>query len=239
MKKFMSLIACGVVAAACTLYAQPKLEIEGGTTHDWGTISFKESPLKADIKLKNVGTEPLSLNDPKPSCGCTTAPLENKELKPGESTVMHVTLNAYTAGPVTKSITITSNDPNNSSVVMYLKANIERALNIAPSYLSFNNLETGKEQSVSVKVVNSSKQDVTLSDFTATNGAHVNFTKPVVVKAGGEVELTATAKPDKVGYYNTTVSMKTNHPDFPVLEVQGYGNVMEPQQSKVFNSGSK
>lgn len=239
MRKFMSLIAFGVVATACSLYAQPKLEIEGGTTHDWGTISFKESPLKADIKLKNTGNEVLTLNDPKPSCGCTTAPLEQKELKPGESTVMHVSLNAYHAGPITKSITISSNDPANGSVVMYLKANIEKALNIAPTYLSFNGLEVGKEQTVTVKIQNSSKQDVTLSDFSASNGARVNLSKPVVVKAGGDIELTATAKPDKVGYYNTMVSMKTNHPDFPILEVQGYGNVMEPAQSKVFNSSNK
>lgn len=239
MRKFMLMAACGFVALSGTLLAQPKLEVVGGTTHDWGTVSFKESPLKADITLKNAGTELLKLNDPKPSCGCTSAPLETKELKPGESTVMHITLNASNAGPITKSITITSNDPASGTTVMYLKANIEKALQAAPSYLSFNNLEVGKEQSVTVKITNSSSKDVTLSDFNSTNGATINFKKPVVVKAGGSVDLVATAKADKVGYYNTIVTMKTSHPDFPVLEVQGYGNVMEPTQSKVMSSGNK
>lgn len=239
MRTFLSMVACGVVALSGTLLAQPKLEIVGGNTHDWGTVSFKESPLKANITLKNVGTELLKLNDPKPSCGCTTAPLETKDLKPGESTVMHITLNTYNAGPVTKSVTITSNDPANGTAVMYLKANVEKALQAVPSYLSFNNLEVGKEQSVTIKIMNSSTKDVTLSDFSSTNGTTINFTKPVVVKAGGSVDLVAKAKADKVGYFNTLVSMKTSHPDFPVLEVQGYGNVMEPAQSKVMNAGNK
>lgn len=241
MKTLLSLAACGVMAFSCTLSAQPKLEIVQtdhlkGETYDWGTISFKQSPLKADVTLKNAGTEKLTLNDPKPTCGCTTAPLEKKELAPGESTVMHITLNVSHAGPVTKSISLTSNDPTSGTKIMYLKANIERALNISPSYLSFNELEVGKESSVMVKISNSSKEDVTVSEFTASNGATVDLKKPVVIKAGGEVSLTAFAKPDKVGYYNTTVTMKTSHPDFPVLEVQGYGNVMEPKQSKVFTS---
>ncbi len=241
MKTLLSLAAFGVMAFSCTLSAQPKLEIVEndhlkGETYDWGTISFKQSPLKADITLKNSGTEKLTLNDPKPTCGCTTAPLEKKELAPGESTTMHVTLNVSHAGPVTKSISLTSNDPNSATKIMYLKANIERALNLSPSYLSFSDLEVGKESTVTVKVVNSSKEDVTISDFSASNGAKINLDKPVVIKAGGEVSLTASAKPDKVGYYNTTVTMKTTHPDFPTLEVQGYGNVMEPKQSKVFNT---
>lgn len=243
MKTLLSLAACGMIAISCTLHAQPKLEIIQndhlkGETYDWGTVSFKQSPLKADITIKNAGTEKLTLNDPKPTCGCTTAPLEKKELAPGESTVMHVTLNVSNAGPVTKSISLTSNDPTSATKIVYLKATVERALSAQPTYLSFSELEVGKEATASVKIMNASKQDVTLSEFTASNGAKINLDKPVVVKAGSDVTITATVKPDKIGYLNTIVSMKTTHPDFPTLEVQGFGNVMEPKQSKVFNTQS-
>ncbi len=233
MKRFTTLAVCTFMAAATSLFAQPKLEIEGGTTKDWGTVSFKQTPLKADLVLKNTGTELLTLNDPKPGCGCTTAPLEKKELKPGESTVMHVTLNVSSNGPVTKTISVTSNDPAQAAMTVYLKANIERALSLAPAYLAFNTLEVGKTTTAKLMITNLSKQDVTLSDIDATNGLKLNLSGSVVIKAGGSVEVEGTVTPDKAGYFNSNVSMKTTHPDFPVLEFQSYGNVGLPQESKV------
>lgn len=234
MKRFLSLATCTFFAVAVSVFAQPKLEVVGGTTHDWGTVSIKKSPLKADIVLKNTGTETLKLNDPKPSCGCTTAPLEKKELKPGESTTMHITLNVSHEGPVTKSVTVSSNDPANATVPVYLKANVFSALSVTPSYLAFNELHVGKKATSKFVVKNSSDKAVTLSDFSATNGLKLNISKPVTIKAGGEAEIEAEVIPDKVGYFNALVTMKTTHPDFEKLEFQSYGNVTDGPKSQVF-----
>lgn len=235
MKRFLSLATCTFFAVAVSVFAQPKLEIVGGTTHDWGTVSIKKSPLKADIVLKNTGSEKLTLNDPKPSCGCTTAPLEKKELNPGESTTMHITLNVSHEGPVTKSVTVTSNDPKNPTVPLYLKANVFSALTVSPTYLAFNDLQVGKKVTSKVVVKNSSDKSITLSDFSATNGLKLRVGKSIVIKAGGEAEIEAEVTPDKVGYFNSTISMKTTHPDFEKLEFQSYGNVTEAAKSQVFD----
>jgi hypothetical protein len=235
MKRFLSLATCAFFAVAVSAFAQPKLEIIGGTTHDWGTVSIKKSPLKADIVLKNTGSEKLTLNDPKPSCGCTTAPLEKKELSPGESTTMHVTLNVSHEGPVTKSVTITSNDPKNPNVPLYLKANVFSALTVSPTYLAFNELQVGKKATSKVVIKNTSDKSITLSDFSATNGLKLRASKPIVLKAGTETEIEAEITPEKAGYFNSTVSIKTNHPDFEKLEFQSYGNVTVAPKSQVFD----
>ena len=101
------------VAAASMAIAQPKIEIVGGDTHDWGKVKAKDSPLKAVIKLKNVGNEILKITDVHPGCGCTkTAELDKKELKPGEIATTEISLNLGTlSGDVTKSVSISSNDP--------------------------------------------------------------------------------------------------------------------------------
>lgn len=234
MNRFLSVATCAFFAVATSVFAQPKLEVVGGTTHDWGTVSIKQSPLKAEIVLKNAGTELLTLSDPKPSCGCTTAPLESKELKPGESTTMHITLNVSHNGPVTKSVTVSSNDPATPSVAVTLKADVFSALQVNPSYIAFNNAEVGKKATAKVMVKNASDKDVTLSEFTATNNVVLSLDKPVVLKAGSEMEIEASVVPDKPGVINTAITVKTTHPDFGTLSIQGYGNVVEAPKSQVF-----
>ena len=59
MKRFlMSVAAFGLCATAAAI-AQPKLEIVGGTTYNWGNISPKTSPLETAIKIVNLGNEEL------------------------------------------------------------------------------------------------------------------------------------------------------------------------------------
>lgn len=235
MKRCFPMTVLTALVAVTTLWAQPKLEVVGGTTYNWGTVSFRQSPLKADIVLKNTGTDVLHLQNPQPGCGCTTAPLDDRELQPGEQTTMHVTLTLSGTGPISKSIALISDDPTARAVVVELKATIERALQLGPtSYLVFGDMEQGKPATATVTISNTSSSDITLSGFTATNGVELNYREPVVLGAGQSLELTATAVSSVVGYFNTTVAITTTHPDYPTLEFQGYGTVTEPKQSKVF-----
>lgn len=62
--------------------------------------------------FKNVGTEPLTIQEVKSSCGCTAALLSKKELKPGEEGELKVELNtANRSGKMSRNVTIISNDP--------------------------------------------------------------------------------------------------------------------------------
>ncbi|MBI3259067.1 MAG: DUF1573 domain-containing protein, partial [Ignavibacteriae bacterium] len=111
--KYVVYFAALFVAAASIAIAQPKIEIVGGDTHDWGKVKAKDSPLKAVVKLKNVGSELLKITEVHPGCGCTkTAELDKKELKPGEIATTEISLNLGTSsGQLTKTVAITSNDP--------------------------------------------------------------------------------------------------------------------------------
>ena len=104
-------------------FAQPKLEVIGGSTIDWGKVPASKGPLKANLKLKNIGNQPLKIADVKPGCGCTTAPLDKKYLKPGEIATVNVGLTpGSNAGELVKGLTITSNDPKVPVKAITLKA---------------------------------------------------------------------------------------------------------------------
>lgn len=103
----MKLITLTIFFISSIMYAQPKLEIVGGDTHDWGTVKVFESPLKTIITIKNTGNQPLRVFEVKPSCGCTTAPLDKDILNPGETAKIDIKLDLKgNVGAITKDVNI-------------------------------------------------------------------------------------------------------------------------------------
>ncbi len=218
------------------LLSQPKLEIVGGDVYDWKQVKPSDSPLKAKIKLKNIGDKTLEITEVKPGCGCTTAPLDKRVLEPGEIATLDVSLSITgNTGRVTKSIQIKSNDPDNSVKLLYLKCEVVRPLMTSPtSYFTFPDMIVGRESTSKLVLKNASNQDITLSNFEVTpSNVDINLKNKVVLKPGQEIEIIAKVIPDKKGYMNMSLKMNTTHPDHPEYIIQGYGNVKE---SVILNS---
>ncbi|MFM8568732.1 MAG: DUF1573 domain-containing protein, partial [Candidatus Kapaibacterium sp.] len=111
------MLASGITSTA-TASGDPKLEIVGGDTYDWGNVKPKDSPLKAKIKLTNTGVGTLYIKEVKAGCGCTATKIDKDTLNQGESGIVDVSLNVATGtGLVTKTITVYSNDPSNASKI--------------------------------------------------------------------------------------------------------------------------
>jgi len=233
----LRLIALSLVVISLTVIAQPKLEVVGGDTYSWGQVKPSANPLKGTLKLKNAGNQPLEIKSVKPSCGCTATKLDKEILQPGEVASVDVSLNIGTAtGQVTKTITISSNDPNNETKIVWLKAEVVRAIMLSMPYIAFTDLNIGKESTASITVKNNSSENVTFFGFEGTAGLAVTPKGKLELKPGEEFKLSATLVPDKEGYYSGTVKFSTSHPDFPSVEVPVYGNVLKPT-SPVFQPG--
>lgn len=238
------LFGCVLFAAAATVaVAQPKIEVIGGETYDWGKVKPpKEGYLEATIKIKNVGTELLKLTEIRPGCGCTKTDPDKTELKPGEISTMGVKLNIgpMQSGPLTKSITVRSNAAGADSVkYLFLKADVVRALALSPSiYFSFTDLKVGQESTTKVDVTNNDTDPITLSDFTSDNGLVLNVTGKRTLKPGEKLELVAKTIPQAKGSYQATVNFKTSHPDHASMEIKAYGMVMD-SQSPVYQATPK
>lgn len=238
MKRFLMSVAALGICATTAAIAQPKMEIVGGNTYNWGNVNAKQTPLQATVKIVNKGNELLNVTGVKPGCGCTAAPIDKDKLNPGDTATVKVSLNVgASSGEITKSITITSNDPAASTVIYSLKANIIRAVQILPSqYFVFTGMTVGQKSSASVNIKNNSDQEITLSDFEANNGLSIDWNGTKKLKAGEQAQVNATFTPEKGGYFNGTVRMKTSHPDFPSLEIMAYGNVEGPKNANQPNT---
>lgn len=232
-----------VLIFTTSLYAQPKIEIIGGDKYDWGKVKLSEGPLKATVKIKNTGNEELIIQNVKPSCGCTTAPLDKDRLKPGETAKLDITLKISHGGNVTKSIRIASNDPKIPNKNLTITADVVEMLKIEPySSISFKELQIGKESMGSVSIYNYDKMPVKIKmtdvnpnymivNFVSTKGEILG--KNAVIQPGQKVDVRVKLTPQQSGYFRANVKVETDHPDHKILEIRGFGNVSE---SPLFNS---
>ena len=136
MKKVL-LIAALLTVSVSYLFAQaeqpiqvqdnpnaPEITFEK-TVHDYGTVAYGGDGV-CSFKFTNTGKEPLILQQPQSSCGCTVPSWPKEPVLPGESNEIKVTYNTKKVGPINKTVTVKSNAKNNN-VVLRITGKVEAA----------------------------------------------------------------------------------------------------------------
>jgi len=261
MMKHTLILVAMIGLMATNAFAQPKLEVVGGETYDWGkTKPPKEGFLEAEIKMKNIGNRAMKITEVRPGCGCTKTDPDKLELAPGEISTMKIKLNISPAqsGLITKNITVSWGDldgiiaqtaarTNNTAIpvdadttirsgYIWLKADIQRALMFTPSmYFSFIDLKVGQEATTKMEIVNNSDQDITFSDWTTEGGLVCNQATRVTLKPTQKMDVIVKLVPTAKGNYAGGVKVKTTYPDNAELDLKAYGFVQE-STSPVFQN---
>jgi hypothetical protein len=103
----------------------PRIEFSQ-TAFDFGDIKEGVNA-EYEFTFRNAGKSDLMIRKVKPSCGCTTVEPSQKVLKPGESSSIKASFrtNGY-SGRQSKSITVITNDPKMSTVVLRLSGNVSK-----------------------------------------------------------------------------------------------------------------
>jgi hypothetical protein len=93
-------------------------------THDFGEIP--EGPLaEFDFEFKNVGKEPIIIQEAHGSCGCTVPKWPQEPILPGKTAAIHVAYNSQgRPGPINKDITINSN-AQQSPMVLHIRGTVK------------------------------------------------------------------------------------------------------------------
>ena len=101
----------------------PEISFEK-TVHDYGTLEYGGDGTSY-FKFTNTGKEPLILQQPQSSCGCTVPTWPREPILPGESNEIKVTYNTKRVGTINKTVTIRSN-AKNPTVVLRIKGKVEQ-----------------------------------------------------------------------------------------------------------------
>ncbi len=118
----MLLMAGAAKAQDAKTQSGPEIEFEK-TVHDYGDVPYNGNG-ECEFRFTNTGTEPLLIQKPKSSCGCTIPSWPNEPILPGESEVIKVTYKTNRVGQINKTVTVNSNAVKNSTVVLRIKGRV-------------------------------------------------------------------------------------------------------------------
>ncbi len=109
-----------------SLYAQPRIQFESKEI-EFGEMGQNKSKVKT-VFFRNVGNDELEIIKIRSSCNCTVGKLdiEDRKVPPGSTGKIEVTFNSHLyRGSVSKSIFIETNDPEDSAVILKIKATVK------------------------------------------------------------------------------------------------------------------
>jgi hypothetical protein len=118
----MLLMAGAAKAQDAKTLSGPEIEFEK-TVHDYGDVPYNGDG-KCEFRFTNTGTEPLIIQKPKSSCGCTVSTWPKDPILPGKSEVIEVTYRTNRVGKIDKTITVTSNAVQNPTMVLRIKGRV-------------------------------------------------------------------------------------------------------------------
>jgi hypothetical protein len=155
---------------------------------DFGTVA-KGDKIDWSFAVKNTGDADLQILAARPACGCTVADFD-KVIKPGEmgKVTAHVDTTNFN-GPITKTVTIETNDPNTPSSVLNLQAIVKPYVDALPAGFVRYNLVQGDAEMQTFTLVSDEEAPFEITkvdvpgDYVKVNWAKID--KPEdLVKAG-------------------------------------------------------
>lgn len=185
--------------------------------------------VKHEFVFTNTGDATLEISSVVPGCGCTTAGKWDKRVEPGKTGVVPLQFNsANFGGDISKEATVSCNDPSHARVVLHLKGNVWKALDITPPMVVFNvSTENDAQQTQTMRIVNNLTNDVLVWDAQCKMDG---FTMELRTNSPGkEYQLKVTANPPfKRGTIMAPITLKTSVKNMEMVNVAAY-TVLQPQ----------
>ena len=209
--------------------AAPKIAIDP-MTKDAGTIP-KGEKIESVFMVKNEGLADLTITDARPSCGCTVASFD-RSIKPGQTGRITASVDTKNfSGPITKTISVVSNDPEQPQLNLTIKAIVKPYVDVEPTQVIRFSATKGDTASNDLTLISSEK------GFHPTIG---EISQPYVKaeilpvaekdrtagKAGDQFKLHVTLQPNAPeGLLNVPIKVKTGIEKQPEIDIPVSGIV--------------
>ncbi|MCU0327955.1 MAG: DUF1573 domain-containing protein [Chitinophagales bacterium] len=91
---------------------------------DYGKVAVGSDRVRK-FTVFNKGSEPLVIQGCSGSCGCTVPTCPKEPIMPGESSVIEINYDTNRPGPISKIVTILSNDATTPSKIISIKGEVQ------------------------------------------------------------------------------------------------------------------
>ena len=146
--------------------------------------------------------------------------LSAKQIPPGQSGQIEVSVKTEAAGPISKTIAVNTNDPRQSQMVLGVAAVVQPEVDLSERMVFFGNVPKGKEVSKELLVTIPPDKNVRILSAESTDDNFTARLEPVPESNGKKyrlfVKLKATAAE---GYHPATIVVKTSSSRSPEIKI--------------------
>jgi len=210
-----------------------KTQVDLGTIPEGqkGTFTFP---------FKNAGKSDLEILEVQKTCGCTRAETTKTTLKPGESAEIEGDLDTtHRSGKQVKTIHVKSNDPKNPDTTLRFEATIQKQVDVQPPSVHFAGLDLGETGKQELKITNLTDKPMKVLGIDSSDEERVKVALlSPLAEEGKEGESApvmgedqpvlaeVTVEPrQEMGSFNAMVTILTDSPAKPKIQVSVYGRV--------------
>jgi hypothetical protein len=237
MKRFTAIICVLLAAGLLPLLAGQKgPSIEFDSVNKVVSKATDGEIITLVFKFSNKGDAQLEILAVEPACGCTTAlPVPNK-LAPGQTGQIEVKVtttglaagltNVAEAVPVSKAITVKSNDPRQPQVVLTVNSNIYQEIAISEPTIYFGSNPRGQQVTKELLLEITPDKPIKLLGAISTDENVTVKLEPVAGSNAKKFKVIAVQKPTAVeGYHLGEIRISTSSPLKPEIKIPVRGLV--------------
>lgn len=212
---------------------------------DFG-VSARGSVLVHYFRVTNTTQQPITLGNPRVSCGCVSASVTKSQLAPGESAavVAYMDTRRITVPNVTKTVTVYAPvfaNGTGEEVALRVQTVTRDDLILAPDTIAFGTVTAGKGGKVSTKVTFASDPGWSVTESKSTGG-YVKVEHKLDSRNGSLVtyEVTATLDPEcPAGNWILDINLATSNPAVGKLRIPVTVNVTAPAAETAVKTAGK
>lgn len=166
------------------------------------------------FNFENTGDELLVIKNIAASCGCTATKLEKKEYKPGEKGTLPVKFysQGYN-GKVIKSITVSTNDPNNVYTRLKISGKVNMtnfaSIEVTNDRLDFQEIQMGDQYTQAFKLKNTGTINLRIIEVTHSPDFYPVFPKKEL-GPDEEIEVKVVLTPMQAGRFAQFLKIRSN-----------------------------
>jgi hypothetical protein len=195
---------------------------------DFGEIASGGS-FQHDFVFTNVGTATLEISQVRTSCGCTTAGEWDRRVEPGATGRIPIKFDTGSfSGPIQKTVTLVSNDPEQGRAVLQVKGKIFVAVEVSPKTVMFQyEHESAARETKEVRLVSHLTEPLAFSEVRSENPSFHAVLE--AVRPGAEFVLRITTVPPVgTGTVAGPVVLTPSDTNVPPIRVQVYAMERQP-----------
>jgi hypothetical protein len=196
--------------------------------HDFGEVQ-SGATLKHTFVYTNIGSAALEILQVRPSCGCTTAGEWDKRVEPGATGRIPIQFSSASfSGMVQKTVSVVSNDPRQSNMVLQIKATVWVPLEVTPKTVMFQyDSESPTVATQTIKILSNLKEPLQLLEPRIQHPAF--RTELQTVREGKEYALlVSTVPPIGTGMIAAPFYIQSRDTNVEPVRVQAYAVERQP-----------